>query len=62
MPVRQGRRLDVAGIAEVADIDDLAKKNIQGVNFVVQMTTADLQNVAALTASARRCRTKSSVS
>jgi NADPH:quinone reductase len=35
----------------VADIDDLAKQNIQGVNFVVQMTTADLQTVAALTAS-----------
>jgi D-arabinose 1-dehydrogenase-like Zn-dependent alcohol dehydrogenase len=35
----------------VADISELAKKNIQGVNFVVQMTTADLQTVAALTAS-----------
>jgi NADPH:quinone reductase len=35
----------------VADIDELAKKNIEGVNFVVQMTTADLQTVAALTAS-----------
>jgi NADPH:quinone reductase len=35
----------------VADIDDLANKNIQGVNFVVQMTTADLQTIAALTAS-----------
>jgi NADPH2:quinone reductase len=35
----------------VADIDDLAKKNIEGVNFVVQMTTADLAMVAALTAS-----------
>ena len=34
-----------------ADIDDLAKKNIQGLNFVLQMTTADLQTVAALTAS-----------
>jgi NADPH:quinone reductase-like Zn-dependent oxidoreductase len=33
------------------DIDDLAKKNIHGVNFVVEMTTADLQSVAALTAS-----------
>jgi NADPH2:quinone reductase len=35
----------------VADIDDLAKRDIQGVNFVVQVTTADLQTVAALTAS-----------
>jgi NADPH:quinone reductase len=35
------------------DIDDLAKKDIQGVNFVVQMTTADLQTVAALIASAQ---------
>jgi NADPH:quinone reductase-like Zn-dependent oxidoreductase len=33
------------------DIDDLAKKNIHGVNFVVEMTTSDLQSVAALTAS-----------
>lgn len=35
----------------VADIDGLAKKNIQGVNFLVQMTAADLETVAALTAS-----------
>jgi len=35
----------------VADTDDLAKKKIQGVNFVVQVTAADLQTVAALTAS-----------
>jgi NADPH:quinone reductase-like Zn-dependent oxidoreductase len=35
----------------VADVDHLAKKNIQGVNFAVQMTTADLQTVAGLTAS-----------
>jgi NADPH:quinone reductase-like Zn-dependent oxidoreductase len=35
----------------VADVDELAKKNIQGVNFVVQMTTADLQTVAGLTGS-----------
>ncbi len=35
----------------VADIDDLANKNIQAVNFVVQMTRADLQIVAGLTAS-----------
>jgi NADPH:quinone reductase len=34
-----------------ADIDDLATKNIQGVNFLVHVTTADLQTVAALTAS-----------
>jgi NADPH:quinone reductase len=32
------------------DLDALAKKNIEGVNFAVQMTTADLRNVAALTA------------
>jgi NADPH:quinone reductase-like Zn-dependent oxidoreductase len=35
----------------VADIDGLAKQNIHGVNFVVQMTTADLQTIAGLTAS-----------
>jgi NADPH2:quinone reductase len=35
----------------VADTGDLATKNIQGVNFRVEMTSADLQNVAALTAS-----------
>jgi NADPH2:quinone reductase len=35
----------------VADIDGLANKNIQGVNFVVQMTSGDLQTVAGLTAS-----------
>jgi NADPH:quinone reductase len=35
----------------VADIDDLAKKNIHGVNFVVQMNSADLETVADLTAS-----------
>jgi NADPH2:quinone reductase len=35
----------------VADIDDLATKNIRGVNFVVHMNTTDLQTVAALTAS-----------
>jgi NADPH:quinone reductase-like Zn-dependent oxidoreductase len=34
-----------------ADVDALAKKNIEGVNFVVQVTTADLETVAALTAS-----------
>jgi NADPH:quinone reductase len=34
-----------------ADIGNLAKKNIRGVNFVVQMTAADLKTVAALTAS-----------
>jgi NADPH:quinone reductase len=34
----------------VADVDDLAKKNIEGVNFVVEMTTDDLQIVADLMA------------
>jgi NADPH:quinone reductase-like Zn-dependent oxidoreductase len=32
-------------------VDDLANKNIRGVNFVVKVTTADLQTVAELTAS-----------
>jgi NADPH2:quinone reductase len=34
-----------------ADIDELATRSIQGVNFLVQVTTDDLQIVAALTAS-----------
>ncbi|MGD0395103.1 MAG: NADP-dependent oxidoreductase [Acidimicrobiales bacterium] len=33
------------------DIESLAKKDVQGVNFVVQVTTADLQSVAALATS-----------
>jgi NADPH:quinone reductase len=37
----------------VADVDDLAEKNIRGVNFAVQMTSADLRTVADLTASGR---------
>ena len=35
----------------VADIESLAKKDIQGLNFVVEVTIADLQSVAALAAS-----------
>lgn len=35
----------------VGDIESLAKRDIQGVNFVVDVTTADLQSVAALAAS-----------
>jgi NADPH2:quinone reductase len=34
-----------------ADIDDLSKRDIQGVNFLVEVTTPDLQTIAALTAS-----------
>jgi NADPH:quinone reductase-like Zn-dependent oxidoreductase len=34
-----------------ADVDDLAQKNIRGVNFVVEVTSADLQIVAHLAAS-----------
>jgi len=34
-----------------ADIDDLSKRDIQGVNFLVEVTTLDLQTIAALTAS-----------
>ena len=37
----------------VAEIESLAKKDLRGVNFVVQMTTADLESVAALAASGR---------
>jgi NADPH:quinone reductase len=33
-----------------ADVDDLANKNVQGVNFVVQVTSDDLQTVANLAA------------
>jgi NADPH:quinone reductase-like Zn-dependent oxidoreductase len=33
------------------EVDDLANKNIRGLNFVVQVTSADLQTVAGLTAS-----------
>jgi NADPH:quinone reductase len=35
----------------VADVDDLAEKDIEGVNFRVQMSTAALETVAALAAS-----------
>jgi NADPH:quinone reductase len=35
----------------VADLDGLAKRNIQGVNFVVEMNRVDLRSVAGLTAS-----------
>lgn len=35
----------------VADVDELATRNVRGVNFVVQMSTADLANVAGLIAS-----------
>jgi NADPH:quinone reductase len=35
----------------VADVEGLAKKNIQGVNFAVDMSTADLEIVAGQTAS-----------
>lgn len=34
----------------VADIDELATRSIEGVNFLVEMTAADLETVAALTA------------